>query len=157
MQAEKGEAQQLSEAPHGEDPPLDVTHLHRPHRLHEVEHGERDEDQGHDENRYPESAEVVHGSGGKSGSAANARGTGRHPHNKVCGVPPPPPRGHSPFPCSLPMFPRFHRPGGPISDTERSNMPLDAWILLAAAVGCGLALEVVFRLARRRDRGGGRP
>jgi len=31
-------------------------------------------------------------------------------------------------------------------------MPLDAWLLLFAAVGLGLTLEVAFYRARRRDR-----
>lgn len=34
-------------------------------------------------------------------------------------------------------------------------MPLDAWLLLFVAVGLGLALEIAFVLARRRDRGDG--
>ena len=36
-------------------------------------------------------------------------------------------------------------------------MPLDAWLLLTVAVGLGLALEVRFFLARRRDRRSGPP
>lgn len=36
-------------------------------------------------------------------------------------------------------------------------MPLPAWILLAAAVGLGLALELAFYGARLRDRGGDGP
>jgi hypothetical protein len=31
-------------------------------------------------------------------------------------------------------------------------MPVDAWVLLIVSVGLGLGLEVVFILARRRDR-----
>ncbi len=35
-------------------------------------------------------------------------------------------------------------------------MPLDAWLLLVAAVGLGLTLELTFYRARRRDRRAGR-
>jgi len=31
-------------------------------------------------------------------------------------------------------------------------MPLDAWLLLIVAVGLGLAIELAFTLARRRER-----
>lgn len=31
------------------------------------------------------------------------------------------------------------------------GLPLDAWVLLVAAVGLGLGLELVFLIARRRE------